>query len=1761
MARKLVFIVMLILLLPALYGIIVPAPIVGNVSTFDDSDTYKIAELSDNPQGKVVGYIDIPKRAVVTKASFNVTTMNTSAIFPKDILLDIGDDKNYEWAFIGDGYGALGQQQYFVGNKTEKRLKITGDDHNTSAVIRLPKNATVTSTMMLIDGRANISGADPTQNWKKMKSSPFQSSKVVANISGGPIYFARYGQKYFDIYYPNNNTWKTSSNCNDAFSEASHAITLAGDEIYVVTRSSSGIIKLHSYGINNDTWTDHGTLPNTNFALGALTYDHGNNIYAIERMWTPSSNINFYNYSISKGTWTKLKSPWQTTTQWPTLCYLKDKIYMMNYTWFATGREMQRYDPALNSWENLTSSPANNGIISRICTDGYNIFGVNAQGRILKYDVPTDTWVITGKSKSGFISSIAGFAYSDRKFYLGINNPTANDGYYNISGLGGGEFPFNATLNIGDNGAPYEWNITGEFNTTDYVSDFTTELNNIISGAAVTYKDKYGNEFVDIPINITSNITSEFAIRQMYINYTYTETVDMNPSTGSLVKSLNELIPDTGEGNITLPIIIYSTAVGDINISDISIDYYIPELTNIWLQLTNGYDPDGKVIYADHKNYTFSVKISNFMGYADVKDVTMLLDVTGENLQLFWNDTTGFSELRDPLNLITLDIANCASSNDGKDNWTLTFSVRFDWAYPNENLELCALNTTNDTTGAWIFNYFEDVYRVENDLDLIGNLDVTAKDEGKLIEDNVNNWVHASEEITWSNLTVVYEDTTDIYPHDRNFNITITDDDSGIWVNSSSSGNTFSLTTVSDPASDYFDTHYINITNIPGLGQDVSNWTFMIKIDNDGANAPTWVSCHADTPNDQSAADDDTEIYVKWGPATDPGSGVTEYAMEFKDALPTTIKVSGDTATGEEGLATFYVRGRDKVGNWGAVGSGSIFIDQTNLTYGEATPTTETWLTNRTVQFTINILDTGGSGVDIDTVQFRKSEDADIDSAPWNGYNGQGTSGENVVCSENITFAFEGVDKTIQWRAKDLAGIDYINSEPYQFKIDSVLTTVEYIEPDLDIWLDSISPTISVYINDTGGSGVDLTSIQYSISTTGPTGFGSWLSANVQGVGESVKCTIDPTFEQGDDNFVRFYATDIAGNEFISTPRNVKIDVSDLDFLDPRPTPEEWSNSETVTCQIYVRDLVSSVELSSLRYQFSTNGTGHYSYWRPVSNVNSLDEYLYLVTAEVKFKEGSNNYIRWQASDLAGRLVTSEDYRVQIDITPIRFGENILVPHKEDWFNTLNVKCSISINDTSGSGVLASTVEYSISTSGPKEYLDWTQDGLEVIDLDLSDNTRGETDLVSNLVLAQVTPQFVEGTKNFIRWRGSDLAGTPFTHSEPQQVNIDLKVLEFSNPVPAESVVNNEHELLCRITIKDIGGSGVDTDSIEYRFSNTGKAGFSEWMNDNINNEDQNNFFVYLYFNEGPENYIMWRASDQAGNGPVESEVYKIIVNSPPSAKIDDPRAGQEFMDNELIFFDASSSVDPDATDILGFQWESNISKLIGEEMKFETKLLAGVHKITLTVTDHHEHIVQDTIEIIVKRYVKPVDNGNTTPNITKDDNGDKKEDTSNNMALIGAVIIVIVIALIAVAVIVNHKRSQKKTDDESVQELVSHMPVTTKASGSLQTTMVKNLSLTSAPDTQVPALPPGPTPGAPSMPATTTTTPATERSNTVPQYLVPQNSQIPPITPVQLYTPQPLRPTEPPLPEPTQIQTPTQTPTPTQPKKPGRVPGLMPNQ
>ncbi|MEA3558350.1 MAG: hypothetical protein U9R75_03760 [Candidatus Thermoplasmatota archaeon] len=322
--------------------------------------------------------------------------------------------------------------------------------------------------------------------------------------------------------------------------------------------------------------------------------------------------------------------------------------------------------------------------------------------------------------------------------------------------------------------------------------------------------------------------------------------------------------------------------------------------------------------------------------------------------------------------------------------------------------------------------------------------------------------------------------------------------------------------------------------------------------------------------------------------------------------------------------------------------------------------------------------------------------------------------------------------------------------------------------------------------------------------------------------------------------------------------------------------------------------------------------------------------------------------------DRAGNPSVPSFAVTKIDMDGVDFSE--FSPGHQVWVNTHTPVASILVSDNEGSGVSAKDLQYSVSTTTTDEYNAW-QPGKSARD--------------ANEVRLSVPTVLKNGKDNWIRFRAKDVAGNGWTQSMDQNIWVDEEKPNFVNFRPYESEYQNGATVVVSLDVTDVHGgregSGIDLETLEYRFTKAGKGLYGDWsiLGTASVTSAMAHVELTLDLNEGDQNYIQIRCYDNVGNFATSRE-YNLKVNSAPdvSAFIAEPKNGFSYVSTEKILFDASETEDPDG-DALDYTWYSDIDRLLSSSPSFFRTLSPGVHTITLIVNDP-AHSIVETFEILV---------------------------------------------------------------------------------------------------------------------------------------------------------------------------------------------------
>ena len=700
------------------------------------------------------------------------------------------------------------------------------------------------------------------------------------------------------------------------------------------------------------------------------------------------------------------------------------------------------------------------------------------------------------------------------------------------------------------------------------------------------------------------------------------------------------------------------------------------------VRLTDPTEDEG-VCYSRYTPYTLSVNITTNRNLADVSDLKIYLDYNTTNATLGYNFASQrFYKLQDVGEHVEMLIDKCTVANDGLRLWWLNFSLMFNFTFPHEELVDCYSETTSQSSGVRIHR-FPWLFRVENDLEFIGTPDFDAEYQGEITE---GRWIRGNEDMVVSDLTVVYEDSENIYPGDGYFDVKITDKGGNSWWDNESSGEEALVNITSRDITDPEEEYTIDIVNIPGDGVCVIELIYPLKIDAEAPLPPPKLLCRADSfKGKETSFTDEPEMFVTWDDSEDTASGLLGYYYSQADGSGTrngsfTNETETDMKNLEEGFAPFYIWCIDNVGNIGEATNSGILVDLTPPAFFNLTPDDGSWHSDKEVECTVEVFDGNGSGVDGKSVEYSVSLGGAVSYGMWMPAM---LSGVESLFVPTVRFIFaEGEDNYVKWRAKDISGNGYVESFPVNIKVD--ITPVKFSKEitGSENWYGAKEITSKITVSDEG-MGVNLSALEARVSTSGAGEFGEWMKIEEDNVTElndgEYELHFTAEYAEGGDNYVMFRGTDLVGNSYsISDKFNLKVDTSPVYFGDFIPDGESYSDEQEVECFIQILDDGSGVNVNSVEYSISKKGPEeeHFGAWKRAQNVVGGNPTQVLM--ELKFDWGRNNYIRWRAGDKMGSgLNVSPPYRVWINSRPTPqishpFPHTELWSHEETVFDARN---------------------------------------------------------------------------------------------------------------------------------------------------------------------------------------------------------------------------------------------------------------------------------------------------------------------------------------------------------------------------------------------------------------------------------------------------------------------------------------------------------
>ncbi len=417
-------------------------------------------------------------------------------------------------------------------------------------------------------------------------------------------------------------------------------------------------------------------------------------------------------------------------------------------------------------------------------------------------------------------------------------------------------------------------------------------------------------------------------------------------------------------------------------------------------------------------------------------------------------------------------------------------------------------------------------------------------------------------------------------------------------------------------------------------------------------------------------------------------------------------------------------------------------------------------------------------------------------------------------------------------------------------------------------------------------------------------------------------------------------------------------------WLSFEPPSGSWLTSGSLEITASLTDSgASGIDPFTVEYQLWTSGEAGWGPWMSAGLLTGEGTEATGMAA-LQLPEDTGHRVRWRALDVVGNgPAVSQEVVLNVDMSPVT------IEHlgTQDWHpsTSVEVRCKVHEGSMTGSGVDLGTIEYSYLLTDGSGWSSWTS----------PDDVSWSSDHEHVEAWANVT--LAEGPGNYVRWRAKDLAGNPFTLSEPFMVRVDSEPPELLENWPVDTTFPSVDDVTSVAIFGDQGGSGVNGSRVQFSLRLGGGTEWSDWTTVTSDPEvrDRLRVAIAVQVAEGHDNWIRWRVWDAVGNGPAEFGPFRLRVNLPPTAVIASPSDGSLHFTSDSVALSAEGSSDPDPDDELTYEWWSDLDGALGSGRELEALLRLGTHTITLRVDDglggDHVAVAQVQVRVVEETDVR----------------------------------------------------------------------------------------------------------------------------------------------------------------------------------------------
>lgn len=324
--------------------------------------------------------------------------------------------------------------------------------------------------------------------------------------------------------------------------------------------------------------------------------------------------------------------------------------------------------------------------------------------------------------------------------------------------------------------------------------------------------------------------------------------------------------------------------------------------------------------------------------------------------------------------------------------------------------------------------------------------------------------------------------------------------------------------------------------------------------------------------------------------------------------------------------------------------------------------------------------------------------------------------------------------------------------------------------------------------------------------------------------------------------------------------RSVPTDALTPGFGTSSPADNEVVTQSSYPVSIHVFDSGSGVDGARVEFAVSHSDPPVFTDWQSASATTGKQV---VAQATATLIENTYNLVQFRAFDRVGNGPSySAPIRLQLDYGAVDF--DLVAPTAGTWVRDTTPTVTFSVGKAASPAIDLGTVEVEVNGA---EGGQWHSLGLAGSTL----NARFATEL-----------SLAEGTHNEVRLRARLVGHDTLYVSPPFSIAVDTlaPTIDIVGPSPGSWATTGVAVSEVRIEDASSGPAGA---SLQYRYLLPGMSEWSPWSTPTVEIVAGGSIArAEIPIPDGVENYVVWQASDAAGNGPTTSAYQRLMADSRP---------------------------------------------------------------------------------------------------------------------------------------------------------------------------------------------------------------------------------------------------------------------------------------